>query len=68
MISLFNRFANDESGATAIEYGLLAALISVAAVTVMQTIGSDILTKFEKVQDGTALGNAVATPPPATGR
>jgi pilus assembly protein Flp/PilA len=35
MKTLFHRFVNDESGATAIEYGLIAALIAVAAITAM---------------------------------
>jgi pilus assembly protein Flp/PilA len=34
------RFVNDESGATAIEYGLIAAGISVAIITVVNTLGS----------------------------
>ena len=40
MKSLVKRFANDESGATAIEYGLIAAGISVAIITVLQRLGS----------------------------
>ena len=42
---LFNRFIRDESGATAIEYGLIAALIAVAAISAMTTLGK----KFSKV-------------------
>lgn len=47
------RFFKDESGATAIEYGLLAALISVVAITAMTTIGTNLTARFTSV--GTAL-------------
>jgi len=40
----------DNKGATAIEYGLIAALIAVAAITAMQGIGSNLNTKFTTVQ------------------
>jgi pilus assembly protein Flp/PilA len=43
------RFLNDESGATAIEYGLIAAGISVAILTVMQGIGTRLNTAFQSV-------------------
>jgi pilus assembly protein Flp/PilA len=36
-MSIFTRFLNDQSGATAIEYGLIAALVSVAAIAAMTT-------------------------------
>jgi len=39
MTKLVERFARDESGATAIEYGLIAAGISVAIITVVNTLG-----------------------------
>ena len=42
-------FLNDESGATAIEYGLLAALISIAALAAMKTVGTKLSTTFSKV-------------------
>jgi pilus assembly protein Flp/PilA len=51
MKSLFNRFANDESGATAIEYGLIAALIAVACIAAMTTLGTELGVKFKKVSD-----------------
>jgi pilus assembly protein Flp/PilA len=47
------RFLKDESGATAIEYGLIAAGISVAIVTVVTTLGTNLTTTFTKV--GTAV-------------
>lgn len=39
----------DEGGATAIEYGLIAALIAVAAVTVMGTVGTNLSTTFNSI-------------------
>ena len=49
---MFARFLKDESGATAIEYGLIAAGISVAIVTVVGTVGTDLNTTFTSVQNG----------------
>lgn len=46
--NLIKLFRN-EDGATAIEYGLIAALIAVAAVTVMGTVGSNLKTTFSTV-------------------
>ena len=43
------KFAKCESGATAIEYGLIAALIAVVAITAMTSIGSGLKATFEKV-------------------
>ena len=51
MTSLMNRFAKDESGATAIEYGLIAALISVVCIAVWTAIGGNMNTKFGEVRD-----------------
>jgi pilus assembly protein Flp/PilA len=42
-------FMNDESGATAIEYGLLAALISIAALAAMKVVGTKLSSTFSKV-------------------
>jgi pilus assembly protein Flp/PilA len=52
MNNLFSRFLIDESGATAIEYGLIAAGISVAIITVVQGIGSRLNTTFTTVNTG----------------
>jgi pilus assembly protein Flp/PilA len=49
MHAFFTKLINDESGVTAIEYGLIAALIAVAAVTVMGTVGTNLSTTFSKV-------------------
>jgi pilus assembly protein Flp/PilA len=43
------RFAKDESGATAIEYGLIAAGISVAIITVVQGLGTKLNTVFTNI-------------------
>ena len=51
MTSLTARFLKDESGATAIEYGLIAALISVAIIAAATTLGSNINATFKKVAD-----------------
>jgi pilus assembly protein Flp/PilA len=49
MINLVSRFANDESGATAIEYGLIAAGISVAIITVVNRLGSQLKSTFSLI-------------------
>jgi pilus assembly protein Flp/PilA len=49
MKNLIARFVNDESGATAIEYGLIAAGISVAIITVVTTLGTKLNTTFTSV-------------------
>jgi pilus assembly protein Flp/PilA len=49
MKSLVNRFVKDESGATAIEYGLIAAGISVAIIAVVNSLGSQLKTTFSTV-------------------
>lgn len=49
MKSLFVRFVKNESGATAIEYGLIASLIAVAAITAMTTVGTSLKGTFSNV-------------------
>jgi pilus assembly protein Flp/PilA len=49
MNNLFARFVRDESGATAIEYGLIAALIAVVIISVLTTIGTGLNTKLTSV-------------------
>ncbi len=51
MQNLFTRFVEDESGATAIEYGLIAALIAVAMITGAKVVGAKITAKFTEVGD-----------------
>ncbi len=43
------QFWNDESGVTAIEYGLIAALIGVAIVGAVNSVGAELITLFGKV-------------------
>ena len=50
-MNTFSRFVSDESGATAIEYGLIAALIAVAAIAAMQNIGTALGTTFNNVSN-----------------
>jgi pilus assembly protein Flp/PilA len=49
MKSLLLRFAKDEAGVTAIEYGLIATLIAVAIVTAVTNVGTNLKTKFSAV-------------------
>jgi pilus assembly protein Flp/PilA len=51
MKTLFLRFVRDDSGATAIEYGLIAAGISVAIITVVQSLGTNLNTTFTSVSN-----------------
>ncbi len=48
-MKLLSKFVKDESGATAIEYGLIAAGIAVAIITVVGTLGSKLNTTFNSV-------------------
>ena len=48
-MTTFARFLNNESGATAIEYGLIAALIAVAIISAATTLGSNIANTFNNV-------------------
>jgi len=49
MKNLIARFVKDESGATAIEYGLIAAGISLAIIAVVNGLGSTLNTKFNNI-------------------
>lgn len=49
MLASLNRFVGDESGATAIEYGLIAALVSVAAIVALITLGNSLERIFNVV-------------------
>lgn len=53
MKTLMKRFASDENGATAIEYGLIAALVAVGIIASLQTLKNNLNTTFTNV--GTAL-------------
>ncbi|UVK43563.1 Flp family type IVb pilin [Mesorhizobium sp. AR07] len=49
MSNLIARFVKDESGATAIEYGLIAALIALAIITGAGALGNALNTKFQAI-------------------
>jgi len=49
MSKFVSRFMKDESGATAIEYGLIAALVAVVLVTAVGTLGKNLSGTFDKV-------------------
>jgi pilus assembly protein Flp/PilA len=49
MSKFVSRFMNDESGATAIEYGLIAALIAVAIITAVSLVGTNLSKTFTSV-------------------
>ena len=53
MINIAKRFLTDDSGATAIEYGLIAALIAAVIVAALTTVGTNLSTSFNNV--GTAV-------------
>ena len=49
MKTLFNRFVQDESGATAIEYGLIAALIAITIIGAASAVGTSVSGKFTQI-------------------
>ena len=57
-MKFFNKLTRDEAGATAIEYGLIAALIAVAAITAMQGLGNELKTTFNTTSSAMAGANA----------
>ncbi len=61
MLKHVTNFYRDEEGATAIEYGLIAALVSVAAIGALTAMGNSLNAMFTAVS--TALDTAVAAPP-----
>ena len=60
-MTFFKKLIRDESGATAIEYGLIAAHIAVAAITAMQGLGNELNTTFSTVS--TKLGETNTVTP-----
>ena len=57
-MKFFNKLLRDEQGATAIEYGLIAALIAVAAITAMQSLGNELDATFTNVSGCLSAANA----------
>ena len=64
MQNLFTRFVEDESGATAIEYGLIAALIAVGMIVGAKAVGTKVNAKFEEI--GTEIDNSSGAAAPTT--
>jgi len=60
MLSIIKNLIKDENGATAIEYGLIAALVSVAAVVALENMGTSLENMFTTVSG--KLDTAVGTP------
>lgn len=58
-MKFFNKLIRNEDGATAIEYGLIAALIAVAAISAMTSLGGQLSGTFMKVSDELTTANAV---------
>ncbi|MDB5458698.1 MAG: Flp family type IVb pilin [Caulobacteraceae bacterium] len=54
MTKFFSRFARNESGATAVEYGLIAALIGVVIITGATFLGKSLNDKFQSIGDTVA--------------
>ena len=52
MTQFIKKFVKDESGATAIEYGLIAALIAVIIITAVSTVGGNLKGTFEAISTG----------------
>ncbi|ALL14400.1 Flp family type IVb pilin [Caulobacter henricii] len=60
MPKFLSRFLNDESGATAIEYGLIVALVAVVIVSAVTTLGTNLKATFTKVGTKVATANAAS--------
>ncbi len=60
-MKFINKLLRDEAGATAIEYGLIAALIAVAAITAMQGLGNQLQTTFNTTSSAMQTANASAS-------
>ncbi len=58
MSKFVTRFLNDESGATAIEYGLIVALIAVVIASIVTTLGGTLKGTFDKVNTTVTTANA----------
>lgn len=61
MTKIFARFMKDESGATAIEYGLIAALISVALIAGASTLGNSLDNQFANIAAKLTCSNAATS-------
>ena len=61
-MNFLNKLIRDEQGATAIEYGLIAALVAVAAIVAMTALGGELNETFAEVESELNSANAVAIP------
>ncbi|HEY6814680.1 MAG TPA: Flp family type IVb pilin [Croceibacterium sp.] len=61
-MKFFTKLLRDEQGATAIEYGLIAALIAVAAITAMQALGGELNETFDLVESDLNTANKGVPP------
>jgi len=61
-MTFFKNLLRDEQGATAIEYGLIAALIAVAAITAMTAVGGEISDTFNTVDSKLDAANKTTAP------
>ena len=57
-MKFFKKLIRDNAGATAIEYGLIAALIAVAAITAMSSLGTQLSSTFSTVSGQLSTANA----------
>ena len=68
MRSFVKTFLVNESGATAIEYGLIAALIAVVVITAVTTVGTNLKGTFNNVANGVNYSSPNRLPAPEPGR
>jgi pilus assembly protein Flp/PilA len=61
-VLILHRFIKDESGATAVEYGLIAALICVVIISAVTSLGTSLQSQFERVAK--VIAAPTPTPPP----
>jgi len=59
-MKFINKLFRDEAGATAIEYGLIAALIAVAAITAMNGLGNQLKSTFNNTSSAMSVANGAA--------
>ena len=62
MLSSFNAFLSDESGATAIEYSLITALVSVTAIAALSEMGDALTSVFQQVTSTLSVQGTLPTP------
>ena len=58
MNKFLSRFVRDESGVTAMEYGMIAALIAVVILGILQTLGTNLNTTFFKISSAVSAANS----------